>query len=116
MVLIKESSEILFEVATQIFVHSRNRPHLFAMIASAMEQLDLSIQDARLYNSDTGFIFYTFFVLDASGKPIADDAVRRNTSRTFCASSCARPISTRRSCANAHRVNCVCSRCRPSRC
>src|SRR5690606_572729 len=73
VVLIKESSEILFEAATQIFVHSRNRPHLFAMIASAMEQLDLSIQDARLYNSDTGFIFYTFFVLDATGKPIADD-------------------------------------------
>jgi [protein-PII] uridylyltransferase len=76
VVLIKESSEILFESATQIFVHSRNRPHLFAMIASVMEQLDLSIQDARLYNSGTGFIFYTFFVLDASGKPIADDVPR----------------------------------------
>ncbi len=83
VVLIKESSEILFEVATQIFVHSRNRPHLFAMLAAAMEQLDLSIQDARLYNSDAGFIFYTFFVLDASGKTIADDAVRLEYIKNF---------------------------------
>src|SRR5690606_11238758 len=83
VVLIKESSEILFEAATQIFVHSRNRPHLFAMIASAMEQLDLSIQDARLYNSDTGFIFYTFFVLDATGKPIADDVQRLDHIKRF---------------------------------
>ncbi|MFT3929997.1 MAG: [protein-PII] uridylyltransferase [Spongiibacteraceae bacterium] len=83
VVLIKESSEILFEVATQIFVHSRNRPHLFAMLAAAMEQLDLSIQDARLYNSDAGFIFYTFFVLDASGKPIADDTVRLEYIKNF---------------------------------
>ncbi len=83
VVLIKESSEILFEVATQIFVHSRNRPHLFAMLAAAMEQLDLSIQDARLYNSDAGFIFYTFFVLDASGKPIADDTARLEHIKNF---------------------------------
>ncbi|HEY3699979.1 MAG TPA: [protein-PII] uridylyltransferase [Spongiibacteraceae bacterium] len=83
VVLVKESSEILFEAATQIFVHSRNRPHLFAMLASAMEQLDLSIQDARLYNSDTGFIFYTFFVLDASGKPIADDVQRIDHIKLF---------------------------------
>ncbi|HET8711100.1 MAG TPA: [protein-PII] uridylyltransferase [Spongiibacteraceae bacterium] len=83
VVLIKESSEKLFEVATQIFVHSRNRPHLFAMLAAAMEQLDLSIQDARLYKSDAGFIFYTFFVLDASGKPIADDITRLDHIKSF---------------------------------
>jgi [protein-PII] uridylyltransferase len=76
VVLIKDSSEILFDAATQIFVHSSYRGHLFAMLAAAMEQLDLSIQDARLYNSNSGFIFYTFFVLDASGKPIADDVQR----------------------------------------
>jgi [protein-PII] uridylyltransferase len=53
------------------------------MIASAMEQLDLSIQDARLYNSGTGFIFYTFFVLDASGKPIVDDIQRLDHIKRF---------------------------------
>src|SRR5690606_38962328 len=76
LVLIRDSSDLLFESATQVFVRARHRPHIFALLASAMEQLDLSIQDARLYNSGTGFILYTFFVLDASGQPINDDPAR----------------------------------------
>jgi len=76
LVLIQDSSDVMFESATQIFVRTRNQPYIFAMLASSMEQLDLSIQDARLYNASTGLILYTFFVLDASGKPIADDAPR----------------------------------------
>ena len=60
-----------------------NRPHIFAMLASAMEQLDLSIQDARLYNSGTGFLLYTFFVLDASGKPINEDVQRLDHIKRF---------------------------------
>lgn len=83
LVLIRESNEVLFEAATQIFVRTRFRAHLFAMLASAMEQLDLNIQDARLYNSGTGFILYTFFVLDASGKPIIDDAARLDHIKRF---------------------------------
>lgn len=83
VVLVKDSSEILFEAATQIFVRSRYQAHLFAILAAAMEQLDLSIQDARLYNSGTGFILYTFFVLDASGRPIADDAHRLEHIKQF---------------------------------
>lgn len=83
LVLIKDSSEVLFEAATQIFVRTRQRSHIFALLASAMEQLDLSIQDARLYNSGTGFTLYTFFVLDASGKPIADDSHRLDYIKQF---------------------------------
>jgi [protein-PII] uridylyltransferase len=83
LVLIRESSEVMFEAATQIFVRTKFRAHLFAMLASAMEQLDLSIQDARLYNSGTGFILYTFFVLDASGQPIRDDAARLDHIKRF---------------------------------
>lgn len=83
LVLIRESSEILFEAATQIFIRAGFRTHLFALLASALEQLDLSIQDARLYNSSTGFILYTFFVLDASGRPIRDDSARLDHIKRF---------------------------------
>jgi [protein-PII] uridylyltransferase len=83
LVLIRESSEAMFDAATQIFVRTRFRAHLFAMLASAMEQLDLSVQDARLYNSGTGFILYTFYVLDASGKPIGDDHSRLDHIKRF---------------------------------
>jgi [protein-PII] uridylyltransferase len=76
LVLVRDSSELLVDAATQIFVRARYNSQLFAILASVMEQLDLSIQDARLYQSGTGFALYTFFVLDASGKPINDDAPR----------------------------------------
>src|SRR5690606_13263697 len=83
LVLIRESGEAMFDAATQIFVRTRFRAHLFAMLASAMERLDLSVQDARLYNSGTGFILYTFYVLDASGKAIGDDAARLDHIKRF---------------------------------
>ncbi len=76
LVLVRDRGEILVDAATQIFVRARYNSQLFAILASAMEQLDLSIQDARLYQSGTGFALYTFFVLDASGQPINDDAQR----------------------------------------
>lgn len=76
LVLIRPSSELMMEAATQIFVRAQARAHLFAMLASSMEQLDLSIQDARLYRDGTGFILFTFFVLDASGNPISNDLAR----------------------------------------
>jgi [protein-PII] uridylyltransferase len=83
LVLVRDNGEILFDAATQVFVRARYRAHLFAMLASAMEQLDLSIQDARLYDSGTGFSLYTFSVLDASGKPINDDAARLEHMRHY---------------------------------
>ncbi len=76
LVLVRDRGEILVDAATQIFVRARYNSQLFAILASAMEQLDLSIQDARLYQSGTGFALYTFFVLDASGQPINDDPQR----------------------------------------
>ncbi len=76
LVLIKKSSDSILEGATQIFVRSQERDNLFPMLAASMEQLDLSIQDARLYKSGTGFILYTFFVLDADGQSIGDDLPR----------------------------------------
>ncbi len=76
LVLVKESSDTLLDPATQIFVRSHHAPLLFAVLASAMEQLNLNIQDARLYQSHGGYVLYTFYVLDASGRPIGDDAAR----------------------------------------
>ncbi|HUH36405.1 MAG TPA: [protein-PII] uridylyltransferase [Spongiibacteraceae bacterium] len=75
LILIKPSTETLLS-ATQIFVYSRGGSHLFPMLASAMEQLDLSIQDARLYNASNGYALDTFFVLDANGEAIGDDPER----------------------------------------
>lgn len=83
ILLIKESGEIDFEGATQIFIHTRSSNTLFALMASALEQLDLNIQDARIYNNGKGFALDTFYVLDSNGQPIGDDPERLEEIETF---------------------------------
>ena len=79
LVLLKESGDLHSEGATQIFIRARQRDSLFAIIASALEQLDLNIQDARIYSPGAGFTLDTFFVLDNNGEPIGNDPDRIKT-------------------------------------
>lgn len=76
MVLIKESSNLDFEGATQIFIHTPLQDTLFVLMAAALEQLNLNVQDARIYNSGTGYALDTFFVLDNNGEMIDSDPQR----------------------------------------
>ena len=76
LILIKESGDIDFVGATQIFLHTKNRDALFALMASGLEQLNLNIHDARIYLSDSGFTLDTFFVLDNNGEVIGNDPER----------------------------------------
>ncbi|MBB3045920.1 [protein-PII] uridylyltransferase [Litorivivens lipolytica] len=76
LVLVKKSSNVDLEGATQIFVHTLEHDNLFAVVAGTLEQLDLNIVDARIYSSTTGYSLDTFYVLDADGKPIGDDEAR----------------------------------------
>ena len=70
LVLIKQSSESLIANATQIFVHSHAADNVFSKVCSALELLDLSINDARIYVGSDGATLDTFFVLRADGSPI----------------------------------------------
>jgi [protein-PII] uridylyltransferase len=76
LVLIKPSGQLQGASATQIFIHARAQDYLFAVIAAALEQLDLSVHDARVYSSVDGMALDTFFVLDADGSSIAGDSAR----------------------------------------
>ncbi len=76
LVAIKESTHAKSEGATQIFVYTRNRDHIFAICASTLEHLDLDVQDARIVVSRSGFTLDTFFILDDKGLPIGNDAKR----------------------------------------
>lgn len=76
LILVKETSDIDVEGATQIFIHTRHQNNLFAVLAAGLEQLNLSIQDARIYNSGTGLTLDTFFVLDSNGESIGEDPTR----------------------------------------
>jgi len=76
LVLVRSSTDSNVANTTQIFIHARSRAQLFSRICADLEQLDLSVHDARIYNANDGMSLDTFFVLDSSGQPIAEDGAR----------------------------------------
>ena len=73
LILLKQSSESSIANATQIFVHTANTSNVFSRVCSALELLDLSINDARIYSGTDGATLDTFFVLKADGTPVDSD-------------------------------------------
>jgi len=76
LVLIRNSAESSVANTTQIFIHAQSHARLFSRICAALERLDLSVHDARIYGTDDGMSLDTFFVLDSSGEPISEDGAR----------------------------------------
>ncbi len=76
LVSIKDTTSRHHEGATQIFIHTPSYPGLFAVIATTFEQLQLSIQDARIFRNASGYTMDTYVVLDVDGEPIGDDPER----------------------------------------
>ena len=61
------------EGGTEVFLYTRNQRNLFAASVAALDQLNLSIQDARIHTSSGGLCFNTYIVLGADGRPIGND-------------------------------------------
>jgi [protein-PII] uridylyltransferase len=76
LVLMRNNLESTVANTTQIFIHARSHAQLFSQICAELEQLDLSVYDARIYNASSGMSLDTFYVLDSSGQPIAEDGTR----------------------------------------
>lgn len=73
LVLIKKTSNRELAGATQIFIYSKDKKNVFVAVASALAQLNLNIQDAKIYSSNAGYTIDTFFVLDENGKPLGNN-------------------------------------------
>jgi [protein-PII] uridylyltransferase len=54
-------------------VHTANTSNVFSRVCAALELLDLSINDARIYSGTDGATLDTFFVLKADGSPVDSD-------------------------------------------
>jgi [protein-PII] uridylyltransferase len=59
-------------VATQIFVHAKDRQNIFSITAAVLDKLHLNIQDARLHTTHDNRAFDVFYVLDDEGHPVGD--------------------------------------------
>jgi [protein-PII] uridylyltransferase len=71
LILVSAPSEDMTEGGTKLFIHTRSADDLFAATAAAIEQLGLSIHDARIATSSDDWTLNTFILLDDD-----DDAIR----------------------------------------
>jgi [protein-PII] uridylyltransferase len=70
LILIKQNHSEQFEGGTQIFIYTRDMPNLFAASVAALDQLHLTVLDARIITSSTAFSLDTYIVLDENNVPI----------------------------------------------
>ena len=64
--------------ATELFLHARDRDHLFADSVAAIDRASLRVAAAQLYTSAAGLCFNAYVVLDREGRPLRlDDGARR---------------------------------------
>lgn len=66
LVIVKEAKTYGGEDVTQITLYSKRRENRFTRITRALEQLGLSVQDARLYLPDEDHFLDTFYVTETS--------------------------------------------------
>ncbi|WP_041523108.1 [protein-PII] uridylyltransferase [Gilvimarinus agarilyticus] len=101
LILIQETSSRELEGATQIFVRSKGRDNVFAGVVTVLDAINLSVQDARIYNSKSGYTLDTFFVLNQDGEPLGTDSkvlqrIYDSLHEELTATDNSRSLSTRR--------------------
>uniref|UniRef100_UPI00082C32CD [protein-PII] uridylyltransferase n=1 Tax=Marinobacterium profundum TaxID=1714300 RepID=UPI00082C32CD len=73
LVLVKKTSYRVYEGATEIFIYSEDLPNLFPATVAALDQLHLSIQDARIILTDDGRTLNTYSVLTEDNLPLSEN-------------------------------------------
>lgn len=72
LVLVRNSVESGVANTTQIFIYAPFSMGGFARSCSHLEQLELSVHDARIYRGEDGMSVDTYYVLDSGGASIED--------------------------------------------
>ena len=57
---------------TEIFIHTKDNSNLFTVITSLIEQMNLTVLDARVFTSKDNYTLDTFLVLEADGTELTD--------------------------------------------
>ena len=78
LILVEEPTDNYTAGATQIFIYTLNRSHLFASSAAAIGKLGLNIQDARIFTSSQNYCMNTYTVLENDGNPVQASAARHS--------------------------------------
>ncbi|KAA0874661.1 [protein-PII] uridylyltransferase [Nitrincola tapanii] len=73
LVLVQKTSYRLYEGATEIFIYADDLPNLFPATVATLDQLHLSVQDARIIPTDSGRTLNTYTVLTEDNKPLSEN-------------------------------------------
>ena len=68
--LIVDLNETTSKAGTEVLLYGKDRPNLFAQVASVLDSRNCSIHDANIMSTQDGYIFDTFVILDQNGKRI----------------------------------------------
>ncbi|AWL12614.1 [Protein-PII] uridylyltransferase [Saliniradius amylolyticus] len=66
------------KAGTELILYTRNRPSLFAQVASVLDSRNCSIHDAQIMTIDDGYVFDSFIILDDDGERIASPSRQRS--------------------------------------
>jgi [protein-PII] uridylyltransferase len=73
LIIMNQHTYRAYEGATEIFIYTANSPNLFGATVAALDQLHLSVQDARIIVTDNGYTLNTYTVLTEDNQPLADN-------------------------------------------
>lgn len=69
IILLRERS---LSGGTEIFIHTEYNSNLFTIISTLIEQMNLTVMDARIFTSKDNYTLDTFLVLEADGSKFTD--------------------------------------------
>jgi [protein-PII] uridylyltransferase len=79
VIVLERKGQVSEEGATEICIYTRDRARLFANTVSVLNQLGLSVHDANIHTSESGWCLNSFIVLDGDGKPPGRRQAQRET-------------------------------------
>jgi [protein-PII] uridylyltransferase len=59
--------------STEILIYTHDQPNLFGRTTALLDQMRLSIMDARIMTTSDGMVLNTYYVLELEGDPIGDE-------------------------------------------
>jgi [protein-PII] uridylyltransferase len=58
--------------SAEIFIYARNQDYIFSHSTAVLDQLGLTIFDAKFITTGNGYLFNSYYVLEQTGEPITD--------------------------------------------
>jgi len=63
--------------SAEVFVYTKNEDMVFSISTSSLDQLGLTILDARIITTDDKYVLNSFQVIEQSGEPITDERQKK---------------------------------------